>query len=149
MSLFTLLESDFLIVSHDTDNQWLYADWQGELGPEQGKLGTEQLITCLRHTSCNKLLNDNTNVQAANWYFSDWVASVAMPSYAAVGLQYIAWVLSPSLDCRMYADQAVGMTKTPLIAVFDELIGAHQWLRFCEQWFPAQRYLSAPAESAL
>ncbi|GGF26525.1 hypothetical protein [Hymenobacter cavernae] len=145
MSLSTLLESDFLIISHDPDNQWIYADWQDELGLEQVKRGTEAILACLHQTSCNKLLNDNTNVQAATWYFSDWVASEAMPRYAEAGLQYIAWVLSPSLDCRMYADQAVGMTKTPLIAVFDELIGAHQWLRSCEQWFPAQRYLSTPA----
>ncbi|OUJ74220.1 hypothetical protein [Hymenobacter crusticola] len=145
MSLSTLIESDPLIISYDEENQWLYADWQGELGNTQIKEGVERLLTCLQQTPCRKILNDNSNVIGATWYFSEWVAQDAMPRLAEAGLQYIAWVLSPSLECRLYADQAVGLTKTPLAAVFDELIGAHQWLRYCEQWFPAQRYLGTPA----
>lgn len=145
MSLSTLFESDTLAISYDKENQWLYADWQGELGLEQVKGGTEHILACLHSTTAHKLLNDNSNVRSASWYFSEWVAYAAMPRYTEAGLQYIAWVLSSSLDCRMYADEAVGMTKAPLIAVFDELIGAHQWLRYCEQWFPAQRYLGLPA----
>jgi len=145
MSLSTLFESDTLVISYDQENQWLYADWQGELGSNQLHKGIEQLLTCLHHNPCHKVLNDNTNVVAATWYFSEWIANDAMPRLAAAGLQYIAWVLSPCLECRLYADQAVGLTKTPLTAVFDELIGAHQWLRYCEQWFPAQRYLGTPA----
>ncbi|HEX8349725.1 MAG TPA: hypothetical protein VF598_07175 [Hymenobacter sp.] len=149
MSLSTLLESESVVISYDEENQWLYADWQGKLGVEQIKRGSEDILTCLQQVVCHKLLNDNSNVRAATWYFSEWMAYDAMPRFAAAGLQYIAWVLSPSLDCRLYADQAVGMAKMPLTAVFDELIGAHQWLSYCEQWFPVQRYLSTPIAPAL
>ena len=145
MSFYTLSESDSLIISYDEKNSWLYADWHGELGITQTKFGIEQLVTCLREVPCRKILNDNSNVEAASWYFSEWIANDAMPRLAAAGAQYIAWVLSRALDCRLYADQAVGMTKVPLVAVFDELIGAHQWLRNCEQWFPAQQYLGTSA----
>jgi len=145
MAISTLSESDSLIISYDDTNHWLYVDWQGELGAPEIKVGIDQLLICLQQAPCHKILNDNSNVLTATWPFSEWVAVDAMPRLAAAGVQYIAWVLSAALDCRSYADQAVGMTKAPLVAVFDELIGAHQWLSYCEQWFPAQRYLGTIA----
>ena len=51
-----LFESAYLDILY-VDNKFLHANWKGYLSVEKVKMGCENLLTCMKNTSCYYLVN--------------------------------------------------------------------------------------------
>lgn len=129
MSLALLLTSEVLDAHHDQDNSWLYLDWKGPQDVALVQAACQQVLAFIRQTGAQKVLNDNTHITQTSWELVKWVAYDYLPRAGDAGLEYVAWVQSPSPSCRGHVDlmdDFIG--QKPQVALFSELAGAYAWL---------------------
>ena len=122
-------ERPYLRLTYDGPNQWLHADWQGELRLEQVREGAEKVLVLIREYGYTKLLNDNSHVTALHLTSEEQAGYQIMESLFAAGLHYLAWVYAPVAQGREYAELSVAATKWPLLLTFEEVRPAADWLR--------------------
>jgi hypothetical protein len=126
-----LLDISSICVIHDEYNQWLYVDWKGPQDPESVRGGCEQVLQFLRATGCRKILNDNTNATGDWEKAARWIGQECLPSLAAAGLQYMAWVYSPNYISRRAIDTTLSFITIPVVVSFEDVAAAYAWLRSC------------------
>jgi hypothetical protein len=123
-------EEDFIIVTYDPENSWIYADWKGYQTEGSVKEGCEKILEALLFYQSRAVLNDNTHVlgiwtPAAAWVGSDW-----FPRMEKAGLQRFAWVYSPSAMSRVSTKESLRHTpNVHLVCTFFEMDEAKKWLK--------------------
>lgn len=129
MSFISLFSSEILDVYHDLDNAWLYLDWKGRQELAWVQEACRQVSALIEQTGVHKALNDNTHITNTSWELVRWVAYDYLPQAAAAGIEYVAWVNSPILDCRNHIDiMASLLDQKPQVALFDDVASAYEWL---------------------
>ncbi|TGE12617.1 hypothetical protein [Hymenobacter elongatus] len=129
MALIPVFQSEIVEASYDEHYGWLYLDWKGVQHLTAVQQACRQLTDYLEATGCAKVLNDNTNVTQTSWELVAWVADSYLPLTTLLGLEYVAWVVSPQLDCRSNIDTlARAIRQKPQVAMFDTLAEACTWL---------------------
>ncbi|MGZ5245199.1 MAG: hypothetical protein ACXWDO_04260 [Bacteroidia bacterium] len=123
-----LLSAKTLVVSYDEENNIIYMDWLGEQNKASVKNGCEQLVQFLEKLSCHKVLNDNTHVRGSWSEASDWVATECLPNLEAAGMQYLAWVSSPSVYSKLSMEKALMLNKSIIAVTFQDVDSARKWL---------------------
>lgn len=130
MSLALLLASETLEAHYDHENAWLYLEWKGPQALAQVELDCRLVTAFIHQTGAHKVLNDNSRITHSSWELALWVAQVYLPQTSRAGLDYVAWVNSPVLECRSDTDLMVlAMGHQPQVAVFDDVADAYAWLR--------------------
>jgi hypothetical protein len=131
MSLVLLSTSKALDLYQDTENDWLYLDWQGDLELASVQDDCRNVLTWVRETGVQKALNDNSRLTKISWELVKWVSEEYLPAAGQLGVQYVAWVHSAVLDCRPDIDLLVPVAdnRPPQVALFDDLATAYAWLR--------------------
>lgn len=124
-----LLDTSSITIAHDLCNQWLYIDWKGPQNEQSVRAGCEQVLTFLRLTKCQKILNDNTNVTGDWQEASRWIGEEFIRSLAEAGLRYLAWVYSPNYLSRRAVDSTLAFVTCPMVVSFEDLASAYTWLR--------------------
>jgi hypothetical protein len=131
MALRVLSENEYVTISYDYSNEWLYADWQKDQNLHSVQTGCERMLECLRQEQCHKVLNDNRRVESMWSDASEWVGKVWLPAMAEAGLQYFAWVYSPNLYSRLSTDLTLQHAPEvgPIAFTFDNIDTASAWLQ--------------------
>ncbi|UYZ64758.1 hypothetical protein [Hymenobacter weizhouensis] len=129
MSLQLLTEGTTLALYHDTENGWLYADWQGELTLPTVQENCLTIAQYFLQGDYRQVLNDNTNVVSVSADISPWLASEYLPYIVLGDVDHIAWVYSPILSAQCYTDLAVYALNSPVVALFSDMDAACSWLK--------------------
>lgn len=126
----TLDDATTLELSYDEANDWLYADWQGYLNEEGAKKSALAVIKGIKETGTTKVLNDNRN-QTGPWPPIDqWLAEVFIPGLKEAGLQYFAYIHSPSVFTQMSASKFANQIINEIeFDHFKDETEARQWLK--------------------
>lgn len=130
MPLSPLFASESLDAYYDTDNAWLYFDWKGPQSLQQVQNDSRHVTALIHQTHARKALNDNTHTTHSSWEMVMWVAKEYLPWAGRAGMEFVAWVNSPVLECRNDVDlMALVLDQKPQVAIFDDLDAAYSWLR--------------------
>ncbi|WP_324671524.1 hypothetical protein [Hymenobacter sp. GOD-10R] len=129
---------------YDSTNDWLYLDWHGELDLDALRKNCLQLVLCLVTKRYKRILNDNTNLTKATTDVVPWLATEILPYMKLVGIEYMAWILSPNLDVQNEAKEAIEELTKPVVVLFDDMASAYEWLSSVDFKSPA---MLAPASS--
>lgn len=126
--LHVLLDISSICITHDLCKGWLYVDWKGPQGPESVRWGCEQIHVFLRSSGCHKILNDNTNATGDWERAARWIGQEFLPTLAASGLEYVAWVYSPDYASRRAIDLTLSFITVPMVVSFEDVAAAYAWL---------------------
>lgn len=129
MALSTLYDSINTTISYDSVNHWLYAEWTGTITDAAVREGCMKIVQLLTELNCHKLLNDNTFASAIDSASCEWAAYTWLPLAQTAGLDFFAWVYSPKLQCREWADRAISYCHSPHVAAFEDVATAYSWLQ--------------------
>lgn len=128
MPLQLLLKTPNLLISHDRANNWLYVNWQGTHDQESARACCRQIQAVFEQHSVSKILNDNSNVMRASTQLTPWGVQWLTELHAS-GLRHAAWVYAPDYPGRTPSEAIVQYLANPIVATFDDLATAHDWLR--------------------
>src|SRR5688572_12969856 len=123
-----LFSNDSLVISYEEKTGIICMDWKGEQNLETVKLGCNKLIKLLREVNCHKILNDNTHVRGSWSDASEWVATECLPNLKEAGLEYIAWVYSPSKFSQLSTNETLNLNKSVVAVTFQDVEAAKKWL---------------------
>lgn len=120
---------DFVTIEYIDQFHWLYADWRGYQTEHSIMTGCEKMLEALKAYQCSKVLNDNTNVVGIWTPASAWVGGNWLPRMKDAGLEYFAWIYSPSAMSRVSTDESIKNTQlTDVVKTFEEIEEARKWL---------------------
>ncbi|RPD45010.1 hypothetical protein DNI29_20175 [Hymenobacter sediminis] len=128
MSLLLLAETPSLSLYEDAKNGWLYIDWQGHLTLPAIQESCLLISQYFLQRTYIKALNDNTNVLSMDSDVSPWLAKEFLPYTVLGGIQFIAWVYSPSISTQINTDIALFNLEAPVVALFSDTASACSWL---------------------
>lgn len=129
MELQLLHETPNLSVSYDSTNQWLFADWRGDLTLALVQDNCSAVAQRLLEIRCARILNSNVGVTGMAPNVPAWLAREFLPYLRLVDVQHVAWVYSPNLRVKCYTDAALQGPEAPAVYLFDDLEAAVAWLR--------------------
>lgn len=124
-----LHESPVLSVSLDTDEGWLYANWQRARNLADVQAGCAVILQHVHEARCHCILNDNRLVYTFWAEAAEWVGRTYLPQLAAAGVRRLAWINAHSIYGRLSISQAIVYVERPHTRLFDDYDEAAAWLR--------------------
>jgi hypothetical protein len=119
-----------LTISYDYVNEWLYADWHGQLDDEVVMSGALKLLELLKEERCNKVLNDNTRISGIWADAARWGADEFFPIFYEAGCRYFGWVYPSDTYSKLSAELAVEHTTAGIVIMtFRDVETAASWLK--------------------
>lgn len=119
----------YLTIETDTENRWIFTDWQGYLTADNVKTGAKAYIEALAKSGFSCVLNDTRSVRGPWDHSMEWVLNEWAPNAAKAGLRHFALISTP----ETLADGSAATFYAQLTAfearVFDNLADARTWLR--------------------
>lgn len=121
---------DNLDIEFNSFHNWIYADWKGYHSYSSIRKGCELIFDLVKAKSCHKLFNDNRHAlgdwqEATQWIVTEW-----MPRMEEIGLQSVAWMLSPSNIHRATAQEIfVSLETKSQVQIFNDYYAAKNWLK--------------------
>ena len=119
----------YLTIETDTENRWIFTDWQGYLTAENIKVGAKAYVDALAKAGFSCVLNDTRSVRGPWDHSMEWVLNEWAPSAARAGLRYFAMITTP----ETLADGSNATFYAQLTAfeaqLFDNMADARDWLR--------------------
>ena len=120
----------FLAISYDSQQNWVYNNWQGYQTLESVMQGANACLEIIQQFSCSRLLNDNRQVVGPWDHATDWIAQDWTPRAITLGLTHFAHVVSPASMARLSAEQMhVKISNSFQMQIFDDYDQAADWLR--------------------
>lgn len=142
MPLFTLTESCNISIYYDSENDWLYAEWHGNLTADRIQLCYEDILTYLEATQCTRVLNDNSTLVSIHSDPGTWLATDWFPRAFQHGLKRFAWVYPSTIASRFSVQNLMQYSSHPHIVCFDDLATACTWLQDGHETLTAQKQVS-------
>lgn len=125
-----LYRDDHIAIEYNSICDWIYVNWRGYQNYDSVVAGCNKMLELMKSHACYKILNDNTHVEGQWSAASKWGGNVWFPEMRQAGLQWFAWVYSPSMFSRLSTDKMVKYTPNPeFLQVFDDIDLAMDWLR--------------------
>ncbi|NDK56504.1 hypothetical protein [Pontibacter fetidus] len=128
MKRIKLLVTDFLSLEYNAIDDYLIANWHGELTNEAVMHGYENILFFLKKEHCHKLLDNHYEITGLWSELSDWFAENWHPRAEAAGLEYHAAVYSQDHFSKLSTDKAIKMVKSGIVKGFDTVENAEGWL---------------------
>jgi hypothetical protein len=129
MNLHLLRSTPTIVIYYDSWNNWLFADWQGELTLATVQAACFELAQCVLQRPYARVLNSNAQVTTTQWEVAPWLAQDFLPYLPLAGIEKLAWVCSPSLRGRNSMQAISNQLPALQLALFDELDEAVSWLQ--------------------
>ncbi|RZK90774.1 MAG: hypothetical protein EOO62_34590 [Hymenobacter sp.] len=129
MNLRLLHAGPYLTTYYDSHNDWLYADWQGELTLPAAQAASLDFVRCYLHHSYPRVLNSNALVTSVSWDVTPWLAQEVLPAMEFAGVQQLAWVCAPALRGRHMAQEIANRLPHMSLTLFSDLEEAVAWLQ--------------------
>lgn len=135
MNLRLLHAGPYLTTYYDSHNDWLYADWHGELTLPAVQAASLDFARCYLHRSYPRVLNSNALVTSVSWDVTPWLAQELLPAMEFTGMQEVAWVCAPALRGRHMAQEIANRLPHMSLTLFSDLEEAVAWLqRSCSEY---------------
>lgn len=119
----------YLTIETDTENRWIFTDWQGYLTAENIKVGAKAYVDALAKAGFSCVLNDTRSVRGPWDHSMEWVLNEWAPTAARAGLRHFAMITTP----ETLADGSNATFYAQLTAfeaqLFDNMADARDWLR--------------------
>lgn len=130
MELQKIYHCDFVEVSFDSSNQWIYADWKGYQSDASVKEGCELILEALIQFNVSRVLNDNRRILGIWTGVAEWMACNWYPRMHKAGMKKFALVYSPSRLSQVSADAAMHLfdSEGHTVTGFFEENAAVSWL---------------------
>lgn len=128
MNLTLIRHTPAVAIYYDSYNNWLFADWQGELTLSAVAVGCLELAQCYLTHTYPRVLNSNAQVTGVGWDVSPWLARYFLPFMSLAGVEQLAWVCGPTLRGRGMAQDIARRLPQLALDVFDDLESAVSWL---------------------
>jgi hypothetical protein len=133
-----LLDTPGLRISSDEANNWLYNQWLGMHNEDSVKMYASHICACLRQRPFTKILSDHSGL-VGNWQgAAPWIGQEYFVRLAAQGIAYFAWVYNEHYHDRLAMEQTLYYTTSPVVAIFDDVASAYEWLQHCPTPRPAR-----------
>lgn len=137
MQLELLQEIPTLSVYYDHTNEWLFADWRGELTLPLVQANCLAIAQCfMQGKAYPRVLNSNLNMLSVVPEAPLWLATNYLPHLSLGGVEYLAWVYAADLQLRPLTEQAVRKLSAPVVTLFDDLESACSWLQHTHFYHP-------------
>lgn len=133
MNLRLLRSTPHVDIYFDSDNDWLYIDWMGELTLPAVQAACMQIAYCFLAYPYARVLNNNAQVVNISWSAAPWLIRNFMPHLRLAGVQHMAWVCSPSLPGLSMVQTVVTWLPQLAIALFDDVEDGAHWLQRNQQ----------------
>jgi hypothetical protein len=131
-----LFDSPGLRITYDATNKWLYNQWRGLHDEVSIQAGGLQVYACLAQYPCTKILSDHSELHG-DWQQGNVEHSLRYFSrLAALGITQFAWVYGPDYRDRAAMERSYYLLTEPVVAVFDDIASAYEWLRQCPVGVP-------------
>ncbi len=117
-------------ITYNNEDKSLEVDWKGYQNFDSVKKGCLIMLDLLQKNDCTKVLNDNTHV-LGNWSeAADWGGTVWFPAMQQAGLQFFAWIYSPSTFSKLAAHKSLDvMVGNITTQFFTDVEDAKVWLK--------------------
>ncbi|GAB2699071.1 hypothetical protein GCM10027037_24420 [Mucilaginibacter koreensis] len=123
-------EDHLISIIYNPEQQQLEADWKGFQTFESVQFGCMMLLELINKNKVRKLYNDNRHVLGTWSEASEWVGQEWFPLAEQAGLQYVAWVLSPSAFSQLSAKKSVDVMQGNVVTqFFTDVADAMEWLQ--------------------
>lgn len=129
MNLHLLRSTPTIAIYYDSWNNWLFADWQGELTLPAVQAACLELGRCVLRRPYARVLNSNVQVTTTQWEVAGWLAQEFLPFLTLAGIEKLAWVCAPGLRGRNIVQTIINRLPLLQLAIFDELDEATSWLQ--------------------
>lgn len=126
---FSYYQDETINVAVNAAENRLDVNWTGYQNFKSVQDGCLIMLDLVKKNQVAVILNDNTEVRG-NWSeASDWVSTECLPALAEAGVQYLAWIYSPSSFSQLAADKSAAPLKSTInIQFFKEKTAAISWL---------------------
>lgn len=119
----------FFSTEYDHRHSWIYNSWKGYQTFDNVVAGANACLEELKKHSCQRVLNDNSQVSGPWDHANIWIKQTWMPQAIGAGLKYFAHVVSPNTLAEMSArDMHQNASGIFTMRVFDQLQEARNWL---------------------
>ena len=129
MQLQLLHDTPPVAVYYDSVNDWIFADWRGDLTLPDVQAGCLMLAQCFLEQPYTRILNSNCDVVTMSADVPTWLVSYYFPHLRLANIEYMAWVCAPSLVVKHFTTEAASQLQTTTVAMFDDLADAYAWLQ--------------------
>ena len=126
-----LLDLPGLQVNYDEANGWLYNQWLGAHEAASVREHAAAICACHRAQPCSKILSDHSGLVGSWQHSVPWIGGEYLNTLAEQGVQYFAWVYNKGYHDRTAMEQALYYATRPVIAIFDDVASAYEWLQHC------------------
>lgn len=116
-------------VEYDSENNWLYANWQNVQTLGSIMNGGAQMLNHLKDKQCTKVLNDNRLVKGTWTFAADYTEKEWFPQMIGAGLKYFAWIYSKDVFSKFSIDRVKSIQSTGFIKVFSTIEEGKEWLK--------------------
>jgi hypothetical protein len=124
-----LYANEYLAISYDLANDWLYVDWHAEQTEASVQANCLVMLELVKQHRVRRVLNDNRRVRTMWSDAAEWGGQVWFPAMADAGVEYFAWIYSPHLYSRLSTDLTLQFATRPVVLTFDDEDTAQRWLR--------------------
>ncbi|WP_240773405.1 hypothetical protein [Pontibacter sp. SGAir0037] len=125
-----LFRDTYIAIEYNAADHWIYVNWRGYVNYDTVTAGCEKILDFVKEYKCSRVLNDNTNVEGIWSGASKFVGQDWFPRMREAGLEYFAWVYSPSTLSRLSTDKSLrSASDTSFVKTFDNVDTAEDWLR--------------------
>ena len=124
-----LFGDEYIEIHYDSENHWIYSNWQNYQKLESVQNGCEKILGFLKEKNCTKVLNDNRLVKGTWTFASEWVGNDWFPRIIEAGLKQFAWIYSPDAFSKFSTDQSTKNTEDSIIKTFNNIKEGEDWLR--------------------
>ncbi|OUJ70040.1 hypothetical protein [Hymenobacter crusticola] len=127
--LFPLFRCPTFSLHHDSDNNWLYAQWTGRQDSTTSLAACAIILQHVHEVPVSKLLCDSSQALDGWSEISTWVANNYLPRLADLGVCVISWINATDWSTNDTITSFVEHSDKPFIATFNEGATAYEWLR--------------------
>jgi PAS domain S-box-containing protein len=108
---FSVYKNGYAEILHHPSDNYLEVNWKGFHDLYTIKDNCDAVLNLMKETGCNSILNNNLDVLGSWDDAMDWVARDWFPSIHQAGLQYFAWIYSPSTFSKLSATHTVALIE--------------------------------------
>ncbi len=119
----------FIDITYNAAAARLDVDWIGYQNFETVQRGGQYMLSIMKENGVHKILNDNTRVLGSWSEAADWAGHEWFPMMEKGGLEYFAWICSPSTFSKLSAEKATQGKQGKIVTrLFTDYKEAEEWL---------------------
>ena len=126
---FSVYQNSTVEILYNEQLHCLMVNWVGFQNRNTVKDGCNRVLNMMEAHQCTRIFNDNSNVLGGWMEACDWIVNKWLPVAQHAGLEYLAWVYSPSTFSKLSTIYTLSKYKGDIITkAFGDLESGLHWL---------------------